>query len=252
MSKAYVSSFEYIQTLKHSFIPTVITEGADDYSVFRRIEEKFVSIGLSLMPVGGKQNVLEIFKHRHEFAHIQTAFIVDQDTWLFSGIPSEFQNPAIIVTDGYSIENDLYRDGDMESLLLACEKNNFHRDLAELARWFSYAVRKFIDGHDSVLDYHPDRVVDSSGQLLSDLNARCGYNGPCPVLFPTVIANYKAQLRGKTLLGLLVRYLSASGRGIKHSRKSLMEAASVRNGPYMTRINEQIDSLFAKPELASP
>jgi hypothetical protein len=241
----YVSAFEYIQTLKHSYIPTVITEGDDDYSVFRRIEEKFSSIGLSLMPVGSKQSVLEIFRHRHEFSQIQTAFIVDRDIWIFSGIPAEYQDPAIIVTDGYSIENDLYRDGEMESLLLVEERSKFYRDLYELVQWFSYAVKRFLDGHDIQFDVHPDRIVDASGKLLPNLSAQFGYNGPCPLLLPSIAENYPARLRGKTLMSLLVRYLSAKRRAIKHSRKSLLEAASVRNGPYMTSIHNRIDTIFA-------
>jgi hypothetical protein len=199
-----------------------------------------------LMPVGGKQTVLEIFKHRCEFSHIQTAFIVDQDTWLFSGVPNEYQDPTIIVTNGYSIENDLYRDGDMESLLLANERANFQRDLARLVQWFSFAVRRLLQGHAAPLDYHPDRVVDRLGQLLADLQSRCGYNGPCPELFPTIFTNYSSHLRGKTLLGLLLRYLSAPGRNIRHNRMSLMESASVRNGPYMTRIHDRLDTLFPR------
>jgi hypothetical protein len=245
MPKAYVTASEYIQTLKHSFIPTVITEGADDYSVFRRMEEKFAAIGLSLMPVGGKRTVLEIFNNRHEFPQIQTAFIVDQDTWLFSNIPQEYDEPALIVTDGYSIENDLYRDGEMESLLLADERANFRRDLEQIVRWFSYAIRRYREGHDTVLDYHPNQVVDAEGRILPDLSNRCGYTAPCPLLFPTIMAGYSQQLRGKTLLNLLVRYLSRGGRAIKHSRKSLMESASVRNGPCMTRIHGRLESLFA-------
>ncbi|MCS3451767.1 MULTISPECIES: DUF4435 domain-containing protein [Bradyrhizobium] len=183
MAKAYVTASEYVQTLKHSFIPTVITEGSDDYAVFRRIEERFAAIGLSLMPVGGKRTVLEIFRHRNEFPQIQVAFIVDQDTWLFSHIPSEYKDPSLIVTDGYSIENDLYRDGDMESLLLAHERADFQRDLEQIIKWFSYAVRKHIEGHESLLDYHPNQVVDASGKMLTDLPHRCGYTAPCPIFF---------------------------------------------------------------------
>lgn len=245
MPKAYVTASEYIQTLKHSFIPTVVTEGSDDYAVFRRIEEKFSSIGLSLMPVGGKKTVLELFERRHEFSQIKTAFIVDQDMWIFSHIPPQYDEPMLIVTDGYSIENDLYRDGEMESLLLANERTKFNRDLDQVIRWFSFAARKHIEGHDTALDYHPNQVVDESGQLLADLPDRCGYNAPCPFLFPAIREGYARQLRGKTLLNLLIRYLSHGRRAIKHSRKSLMETASVRNGPCMARINQRLENLFA-------
>lgn len=245
MPKAFVSASEYVQTLKHSFIPTVVTEGSDDDAIFRRIEERFSSIGLSLIPVGGKHTVLEIFERRHEFSQIQTAFIVDQDTWLFSHIPAQYDEPTLIVTDGYSIENDLYRDGDMESLLLENERANFYRDLDQVVRWFSYAIRRHIEGDDATIDYHPNQVIDADGKMLADLPHRCGYNAPCPILFPKIKANHAQQLRGKTLLNLLVKYLSHGRRAIKHNRKSLMEIASVRNGPCMKRIHQQLEGLFA-------
>src|SRR5580704_10014612 len=93
----FVTPSEFVQTLKHSSLPTIVTEGSDDYSVFRRVEERFSKLGLSLMPVGGKQAVLEIFKCRDQFRQIKTAFIIDRDLWIFDAVPQEYADDAIII-----------------------------------------------------------------------------------------------------------------------------------------------------------
>ena len=244
MPEAVVTPAEFVQTLKHSSLPTIVTEGADDYSLFRRVEEKFSRLGVSLMPVGGKKTVLEIFKRRDQFSQIKTAFIVDRDLWIFTEVPEEYRDAAIILTDGYSIENDLYRDGDMEALLLANERTAFLGELKELVKWYSFAVRRRLDGHDTEIDCHPRKVLSGAGQIDPVFAIQCGYDGPCPRLCEAIQENYSRVLRGKTLLSLLLNYLYNKGRAIKHSRKSLMETESVRGGAYMTRIHDTLEKIF--------
>ena len=70
-------------------------------------------------PVGGRETLLAVYKRRNEFAHLPVAFVADRDLWLFSGIPPDY--PDIIWTEGYSIENDLYADANLENLLDADE-----------------------------------------------------------------------------------------------------------------------------------
>jgi hypothetical protein len=243
MPEAPVSPAEYIQTLKHSSIPTVITEGSDDYFVFRRVEDHFRAIGVSLLPVGGKHTVLEIFKNRDQFSQIKTAFIVDRDIWLFAGVPGQFDNQLVIVTDGYSIENDLYRDGDMEALLLETEKRDFSSDLKELLKWYSFAVYRCLSGHEVVLNYHPNQILGDGGQIKESFGAT-GYIAPNEEVYKTIFAEYSRYLRGKTLMSLLVKYLSHRERAIKHSRKSLMELACVRRGQYMARIYSSLQEII--------
>jgi len=239
-----VTPSEFVQTLRHSSLPTIVTEGSDDYAVFRRVEERLSELGVSLMPVGGKQTVLEIFKCRDQFRQIRTAFIMDRDLWIFAAVPQEYADDAIIITDGYSIENDLYRDGDMEALLLANERAAFFNDLKEIVKWYSFAVRRRLDGGDVELDCHPRRVLNDAGQIDPSFALQVGYTGPCTELCDDIREKYARLLRGKTLLSLLLKYLSHKDRAIKHSRKSLMEAASVRGGAYIKRIYDTLERIF--------
>ncbi len=244
MPSPVLSVDEYIETLKRSKLPTVITEGLDDYLAFRRLEEAFSDVGLSLMPVGGKDTVLDLFRRRNEFPQISTAFIADQDFWIFSSVPPEFHHPTIIFTEGYSIENDLYRDGDIETLLTAAEKEKFERDLREMMKWFSYAIGKILNNQEIPINIHPRRMLDINGTMRQDFLDEFGYTEPPENIYEKISGDYRKYLRGKSLLALLVCYLSHTDRPVKHSNRSLLEAASVRGGPYMSRFHTQIGQLF--------
>jgi hypothetical protein len=238
-----ITPAEAVQTLKRSSLPTIVTEGVEDYVAFRRIEAGFSDIGVSLMPVGGKQTVLEVFKQRREFPHLKVAYVVDRDLWIFTGVPNEFTDKSIILTDGYSIENDLYRDADLEKYFTAAERTSFSTKCEQVCRWFSFAVRQRMNGGDPVLKDHPKRLL-AAGQLCPAYIAHCGYTGPCPILFPQIHCGYSRLLRGKTLWQLLLDELSATGRHAQHNYRSLMEVAAHADGPLMTSIQGKLNGLM--------
>lgn len=244
MPTVQITANEVVETLKRSILPSVITEGLDDYVVFRRLEHQFASLGVSLIPVGGRDEVISVFRRRSEFSQIRSAFVVDRDMWLFSGVPAEFQYPEFTVTDGYSIENDLYRDGALYNLMDHREQASFDRDVAEVVRWFGYEVEIHQAGSQPHTDMHVDRIIDRDGQLLPDLVTARNYvelSGNC---IPVVAADYAKILRGKTLMSLLLRYLSYKGRRAKHNDKSLMEIASVAGGAHLAALTARIEAVF--------
>ena len=116
MPKIFPTVDETIETLKRSNIPTLITEGRDDYIVFRRLEDKLVG-GVSVLPVGGRDNVIQVFRRRAEVGHDRIAFVIDRDLWCFTPVPNELLDERVIVTNGYSIENDVFRDADVPALM---------------------------------------------------------------------------------------------------------------------------------------
>jgi hypothetical protein len=70
-------------------------------------------------------------------------------------------------------------------------------------------------------------------------------------LCAAIRADYKNKLRGKTLIGLLMRHLSYKGRSVRHNPGALFEMAAVNPGPLLTRLFEQIGAFFgSKPERA--
>src|SRR5579863_8723513 len=132
-SRAEPSVEEIIALLKQTSLPTIVVEGADDMIVFRRFEDRLSHLGVSVLPVGGRLNVLNIFTRRGEIpAYVKLAFIADQDTWVYTGVPKEYQHANLILTSGYSIENDVFVDGNLVSLL---SRKEFGRFLAELQQF---------------------------------------------------------------------------------------------------------------------
>src|SRR5690606_19362346 len=98
----------------------VIVEGVDDIIVYRILINLYKSLGIQVIPAGGRDKVLEVFDEIKSTNNInKTIFIVDKDLWVFTGIPTEYQHERIITTTGYSIENDIFIDKDVMSLLQA-------------------------------------------------------------------------------------------------------------------------------------
>ena len=132
-----------LQNLKNSKLSTLVVEGKSDKQIYtwlrdwlrkHLMEPNFVDI----QPVGGKDEVLEIYENRSKFEdQVAVAFMVDQDKWVFSGVPRKYQDD-IICTQGYSIENDLYSDGDPETLIPAYNINQHTRKLkVAIQEWAS-------------------------------------------------------------------------------------------------------------------
>ncbi len=100
-----------------------------------------ISVGIlevNLRPAGGRDKLLQIYKRRSEFSQVLVAFIADQDMWLFSGIEPGYKD--VIWTSGYSIENDLYSDANLESLLDENETAEHQLILDSISTWFAFAV----------------------------------------------------------------------------------------------------------------
>ncbi len=244
MSLVDMSVDEYLEVLKRSSLPTIITEGRDDYKVFRRMEREFSDIGVSLMPVGGKDKVIQIFNRRQEYGHIKTAYIIDRDCWVFTSVPEDYNNKLIVLTDGYSIENDMYRDGNIEDFLYDEERERYYKDLDGLVDWFSSTIQKYLNGDVVNLDIHPNRIVDEEGRIKSPFREFIDDNSVEENLRTYIKKDYKKYVRGKNLIALILRYLSHSSRESKYSRANLMEMATVKHGIHMQRFYAQISNVF--------
>ena len=106
---------ELVAALRRSALPTVLVEGQEDIRIYRWLEARLGNRAANVLPTGGRENLLSIYAKRHEFADLPVAFVADKDMWLFSGVPSDYEE--VIWTEGYSIENDLYTDAERENLL---------------------------------------------------------------------------------------------------------------------------------------
>lgn len=231
---------ELFELLKRTSLPTVLVEGKNDIIFYRAVEEDLRDIGVDMLPAGNKGAVLEIRRRlQGQKISAPVAFIVDNDIWVHTGVPDEVCKPDIVTTVGYSIENDLFIDGDLISLLTAEEKRHFLADIERFARWYALAIQRHMANAKSEFRTHPGKVLDDKDYyedriLLSD-------NESYPSeLFDTIISEFGLYLRGKSLFAILHRQLSRGGRDVKFSEKQLMAFGASRKGDNFQRMQELV------------
>lgn len=240
-NKNPLTANDIIATIKRSRVPSLVVEGNDDVIVYRRIEEEYAGKSLSIIPAGGRETVLKVFERRNEFPnHSTVIFIADLDFWVFAGVPADYVSSEMIFTDGYSIENDMFRDGDLQKLISASSLPDYRRELDIVCSWYALAVTRRLAGIDERVDIHPNELLDNPArsETLGALNPG--------EIFPSgtkddILRMHPKLLRGKCLLGLLVRHLTS------HSIHALLNFAASRRGPLFQRLSAQVGQTLAHP-----
>lgn len=233
---------EIVASLKKSDLPTIVVEGRLDSYVYKYLERQ---TGASVLPVGGRNSLLQVLKRRSEFLRLPCAFVADRDMWLFTGVPAEAAGGDLVLTDGYSIENDIYRDSELWKLLTPNQSSIFDKECREVCRWFSYAAAQWCNGQAPQLDHHPRRMV-GGGALTAPFIATTGFVTECPTRFPPIVADPLKYLRGKTLVDLLLKVLVENGGPTHHRASSLMEVGSIRPGRLLTSLSESVAVILGR------
>ncbi|WP_175692724.1 hypothetical protein [Burkholderia ambifaria] len=234
-SKPVPTVDELISTIKHSSLPTVVLEGDDDVIALRCMEEEYYDIGLSVLPAGGRNNVLKIFDRRSEFATQAVAFVADKDTWVMSSIPDQYVDDDLIFTSGYSIENDVYVDGDVERLMSLPERQRFKAELEVFARWYALAVNRCLNNTGEEYKLHPNAILDDAVEREKRMALEADEVYP-EELRESLLGNYRQIIRGKSLMALLIRHLSYRGRVVHHNHLQIIEQVGCQRGPLIDRI----------------
>jgi hypothetical protein len=142
--------------------------------------------------------------------------------WRFSSPPPDLA--GIIFTTGYSIENDLYAGSNIESLLEPAERTLHSQLLSILCRWFAFEILEFQADRTPMVAEHIHRVVDFDiMDMSSEFCTWRGFTEPDATLVNNLLSDYKLQLRGKTLLQALIRFLSAPSRTAKYGTATIIE-----------------------------
>lgn len=240
---------ELFATLKNSSIPTVLVEGKNDMIFYRRIEEELSDIKIDILPVGNKEKVLKLReKIISENLSLPIAFVVDKDLWINYGVPTEYQHD-VITTSGYSIENDMFLDGELLDLLEKDEKEIFNTELEKFIRWYALAVdrnknsRCVIENNEYSYRHHPQKVLDENF-LAGELALVEGEIYP-EELYVSILNEYGMKLRGKSLFQLLTRQLSGQHRkNNKFGFNQLMEIGAARKGNNYQRLLNMLREKF--------
>lgn len=226
----------------------VVVEGVDDIVVYRNLITLYHAKGIKVLPAGGRDKVLEVFNDLSETPYLNNAiFIVDQDSWIFSGIPPEYQHNRIIYTSGYSIENDIYLDKQLEILMQSTGVyTSFQTDLQIYLNWFALAITRFCTNNNSCsekLDVHPTTFFKNKLSIATYCALKPGEVFPQQT-YNDLLVNYGLKFRGKCLLPLAVRSLGQRIGEAKYNTKTIMEeTACTGRGTYLNRIFAEVEAL---------
>lgn len=235
---------ELYAVIKRSSLPTVLVEGKDDIIFYRKVQQELQDFNVDMMPAGNKGAVLELYKKISEGPVLYpTVFVVDNDLWVHGYDNAGEKYEHVITTHGYSIENDLYVDGDLESLLDPDELKRFRDEIERFTRWYALAVDRNLRGIPSTFRTHPGKVLDDEEYFSSEISLLEGEVYPEDLL-AMIRANYPNVLRGKSLFALLVRELSAKKRNVKFSARQLMEFGASRKGANYQRMSARIRNVL--------
>ena len=242
---------ELVAALRRSALPTVVVEGQEDMRIYRWVEERLGSRTANVLPAGGREKLFSVFRRRQEFADLPVAFVADRDMWLFSGIPPDYGE--ILWTQGYSVENDLYAGSELENLLDAEEREGHRLLLDGIVEWFSFEVEEYLAGRPFEVAHHCNRVVPlGQTEMDGDFRKNRNFRPPGEEIHRQIREAYQLQLRGKQLFQMLVRFLSAPDRHIKHSIQGLYEIAFKisPSHPLMSRLIQEIERTIADQKSA--
>ncbi|MDQ0073610.1 hypothetical protein J2W34_005419 [Variovorax boronicumulans] len=240
-SKVEITPTELISTIQRSKLPTVLVEGPDDAVVFRKLEEYHSNIDLSILQCGGRSALLKVFDRRNEVANVQLAFIADQDSWVAHGIPQKYQIPDVIFTLGYSIENDLFLDGDIFGMIDPINRPDFLIEMEKISNWFALMLQRIATGGAPTIDLNVARLLDDPAYVTTVMTLAPGEIYPTQ-LEQDLVRNYQTLLRGKLLLQLAIRHLT-----VKHHAVGLMDMIAHMEGPRLKRILNAVANLFSPP-----
>ena len=178
-----------LHTLKRSKLPTLVVEGYHDKAIYRWLEKLLDMPKINLLPVDGRDNLLEIYRKRSEFdSQLPVAFMADLDKWVFDrlGIGGQADYEDIIWTTGYSLENDLYSDGKPENTYIDPTKRDQHRrELDNAICEFAYQVASWA----------------ARGRLPNSEDIANYYE--------QITEEYELKLRGKDLFEVLSKFCKA-------------------------------------------
>ncbi len=248
-----------IQGLQHTSRPTVFVEGKDDMMVFRWIERYLGIMNINFFPCGGRNTLLELFKRRAEFAHLKTLFIADRDMWVFTQIPEPYVHDCLLFTQGYSIENDLYKDGEqrIDELLDKDELIKKKAVLKNLIAWFAFETDCWlIDeiGQSGYADVSilSDKVMETGKVAFKQefLRSR-NFKTAKATTLQTITETYPLKLRGKFLFDLFQKIFQERTRGNKviYQKKNLCDLCfreAIKDNRISTCMNALVQKVKTK------
>ncbi len=240
---ARMTADEIVSALSHSEIPTLVVEGKDDMELFRSLESLS---DVNIVPCGGKETLLKVYERRAAFSDLPCTFLVDRDLGVFE---EEKSLDGLVVTKGFSIENDFlygvdvssfYAEGDRSYVLLFKEK---------LAEWWSFEVRSSREGKPTNFSRSLSSIFGEIGDSLDSARVDIAYYEekdisytPDESLKEEIMRDFELKMRGHQLLEMHKFLLKRNkNENVKRLAGALMPACIFgKCPPLVVRLIEEI------------
>jgi hypothetical protein len=237
---------EIVNSLKRSFIPTILIEGPDDVFVYRWLKRNLNINPVSLQACGGRNSLFSIYDRRNEFSDKNVIFVADKDSYRFEEVPED--RNGVIFTSGYCIENDIYEGSNIGEFIDDEDRARLSllRDI--IGKWFAFELNKYLSsphGEASLSVAAHINVISPIGldRLCNNFAEQINFIAPSANELGLVTNDYNLNVRGKQLFQMLSRFLSTKGRFSNFSEKNLVEIALKQgNNPLMDRLVTDINN----------
>lgn len=236
---------EFADQIMDSDLLSIVIEGDDDLLVYNEFEDLYDLNDpiVSVLPVGGRNTVLGIFDLLKDTPHLNKAiFIVDKDTWVINGVDPKYTHERIICTHGYSFENDIFIDGELENKMRSKNNDIFSNELPILLIWYALEIDRLNRGK-------PFKRLKMDPEHL--FNCIIDFTTPdedqvLPIeLIEELKGNYKKLMRGKTLLRFYIRIMNKrEGFSKAYTTKATIESVCETKGENLNRIFTEVGNLI--------
>jgi len=232
MSNSEVLTAEIIiETLKRSNLNTVLIEGIDDVDVYRTLEDYLELDDISFLECQGRSNLLKVFERRCELSD-NVLFLCDSDLWIIFGKPTEYNDKQLISTEGYSIENDIYNDGEkiLEKLIKSNEIIKRDEMIKSICEWYAHEVSLVAQNNAHNCKFSDVTILNMAvmkkyatifeSNFLSSRN----YIAAEDDFFNEIHTDFKIKLRGKFIFQIFEKiFQERKKKSVKFSKSQLFD-----------------------------
>lgn len=225
--KQPVTPEEIFETVRHSDKFNIVVEGTTDHEIYDDLTTSLGINDLDYYEAGCREEVFKVYRliknarKEGKISKVNVAFIADQDSWIFldeSDKPPEGYKDIcieeIIWTNGYSIENDLYIEGELRNFVPPDLTDYYDDTLDAICTWYAFEVVNWDRKQDLPVAKHLEQIVPQDysnlkSELLQELQEK-GFNPKCQKLKEKkeeIKKSYAKLIRGKTLFQLIQRFL---------------------------------------------
>lgn len=220
-----------IETLKRSSLNTVLIEGVDDVEIYRTLESHLEIEDISFFECQGRNNLLKVFERRNELSD-NLLFICDNDLWVIFGRPNEYVDERLLTTEGYSVENDIYLDGEdiIQKLLKKDEISLRDEIVKNICKWYAHEItlvqknRAYDCKFSDVTILNTSVMQKFSRQFEEVFLLSRNYVEAEESIYNEIFDDFKSKLRGKYIFQIFEKiFQERPKKSVRYSKSQLFD-----------------------------